>query len=150
MGDDTTGYQVDHPAEVYVDPAIGFAGDDLRQELEALATEGPSRVYVTFPTYEGLAIQVRIDGPIPNDAKRVVVDYVNNIEGGGRLIINEIEERVREQGARDARVIAMRRGTVGQDRELINARRVQQVTNIELGDDRTQWYTKEGWITLCQ
>ena len=93
---------------------------------------------------------MRIDGPIPNDAKRAVVDYVNNIEGGGRLIINEIEQRVREQGARDARVIAMRRGTVGQDRNLINARRVQQVTNLELGDDRTQWYTKEGWITLCQ
>lgn len=72
-------------AEVYVDPAVGHAGEDLRQELEALVTEGPGRVYVIFPTYEGLALQIRVDGGIPSDAKRAVVDYVNNVEGGGTL-----------------------------------------------------------------
>lgn len=135
--------------EVYVNPAVGFADNQLREQLESLATEGPSRVYVIFPSYEGLTMQVEVDGPTPADAKTAIVDYVNNIPGGDRLNINDIEQRVREQGARDARVIAMRRGSVSDDRKLINARRLQQITNLQAPDDRTQWYTRRDWITLC-
>ncbi len=137
-------------ARVHVNPAVAYPTRQLREQLESLATEGPSRVYVTFPAYEGITLQIKTIGPEPADAKQAVVDYVTNLEGGDTLIINEVEERIRDRGARDAQVLAARRGMVGEGRALLNPRQIQQVTNLQPADGQTQWYTKSDWITLCE
>lgn len=136
-------------AEVYVNPAVAYPDEQLRRELESLANEGgPSRGYVIFPEYEGVTMQLQVDGA-ENGVKEVISDYVANLEGGDRLVINDIEQRARQRGATDVRVLALRRGPVGEDRTLLNPRKVQQVTNLRPGGNRTQWYTRKSWITLC-
>ena len=73
-------------AEVYVNPAVAYPSEELRQELEALATEGPARLYVTFPSFVGVTMQLQIDGPEPANAEDAVVEYVTNLSGGDELI----------------------------------------------------------------
>lgn len=135
-------------AEVFVHPAVAFPDEQLRQELEAISTEGVGQAFVTFPAYEGIAMRIKIDGET-GGIRRAISDYVANLESGQELIINQIEQIAREQGARDAQVIALRRGVLGDDTTMLNPRTTDQVTNTRPSTDRHRWYTKPAWITLC-
>jgi uncharacterized phage protein gp47/JayE len=135
-------------AEAFVEPAVAFPPEDLREQIES-DVEGPSKIYVTLPAYEGLSLKVRATS-IPENGDARVANYVNNLATGDTLIINEIEDRVREAGAEDAQVIAIKRGTVSSDQsELIDPTRIEQITNLTPQNSRTRFYTQRQWITLC-
>lgn len=133
--------------EAFVTPSVAFPPDGLRERLEEKA-EGPTRVYVTFPAYEGVAMKIRTSGPDTNGAERVV-DYVNNLSTGDSIIMNDVVDRVQEAGARDAQVIRVKRGSVGPDKDLLDPTVIQSVTNLTPRSDRYRFYTKRSWITLC-
>lgn len=135
-------------ASVFVSPAIAYPSEDLRQRLESAASEGPGKVYVTFPSYEGVAFRIRVTSQ-PSTAEQDVADYINNLSAGDRMIINDVEQVVRDAGAIDAQVIGIRRGTVGEDRSLVQPKTLRQITNLRPQNDRTEWYTRSGWVTIC-
>jgi hypothetical protein len=135
-------------AEAFVTPAVAFPPASLREELETLI-EGPSRIYVTLPSYEGIALKIRAT-QIPDGAEESVVDYINNLSTGGTIIINDVVDRVQEAGAEDATVIRAKRGSVSDDKStLIDPTTLRQITNITAQSDRTRFYTQTQWITLC-
>jgi hypothetical protein len=135
-------------AEAFVTPATAYPPEGLRESVES-DVEGPSKVYVTLPSYEGVAMKIRATN-IPSEADVRVADYVNNLPTGGEIIINEVEDRVREAGAEDAQVISIKRGTVSDDQsELIDPTRLEQITNLTPRSARTRFYTQKAWVTLC-
>jgi len=135
-------------AEAFVEPAVAFPPEDLREQIES-DVEGPSKIYVTLPAYEGLSLKIRATS-IPESGDARVANYVNNLATGDTLIINEIEDRVREAGAEDAQVIAIKRGTVSSDQsELIDPTRIEQITNLTPQNSRTRFYTQKQWVTVC-
>lgn len=135
-------------AEAFVSPAIAYPTEDLRQRLEAEASQGPGKVYVTFPSYEGLSLRIRVQSE-PTAAAQRVAEQINNLGAGEQLIINDIEQAVRAAGAADAQVIGIKRGTVGDDRSLVQPRTLKQITNLQPRDSRTEWYARASWITIC-
>ena len=135
-------------AEVFVHPAVAFPDERLRQQLEATSTEGVGQAFITFPAYEGVAMRIRVDGSTSN-AERRISDYIANLRPGAEIIIGEIEQLIREDGATDAQVVGIRRGLLGDDTSMLNPRTVEQVTNIRPTSAEHRWYTKPAWITLC-
>jgi hypothetical protein len=136
-------------AEVLVYPAVSIPTESLRQELEQAAQEGPGQVYVLFPSYEGLKLKIEVTSQ-PDSAPQAVSDLIVNIDAGGSLVLNDVEQRVRDQGAADAQVLTIKRGPVGDNKELIRPKTLRQPTNLQPRDEQTRWYTRPDWITICQ
>jgi uncharacterized phage protein gp47/JayE len=136
--------------EAFVIPALSLPTRTLRDELEAI-WQGAGSVYVTFPDYEGLQIQIRVAGtPGASADTKAIASYVNNLALGQTLILNAIEALVQTAGATDAQVIALRRGSVDLDGDLVDPQAVRQVTNLSPRSPRSKWFTRPEWITICQ
>lgn len=132
-------------AEVFVTPAIAFPTSNLRVRLENLY-RGPSRIYITFPRYEAVALRIRITG---NPSAAAIVSYINNIPAGQILTISQIERVVLENGGTDAQVLQIRRGITDTLGNIIEPVTLNTVTNLTPKDTSTKWYTRTDLITFC-
>lgn len=136
-------------AEVFVIPAVDFPPETLRADLESLASQGPSRVYVLFPTYEGISMRLRVTDTGATASKAAIVSFINNLEPGDTVRVNDVEQAARQAGLRDATVIGIRRGVVGEGRTLQSPITLKQITDVPPLDADYRWYTEPAWIQFC-
>lgn len=131
--------------EAFVTPTASFPATGLRTELEALY-QGPGRLYVIFPTYESIALRIRVKTQV---SLTPVMDYINNLGFGETLVLNQVESILQAAGSGDAQVIGIKRGNVDESGTPVNMLSTATVTNQTLASSRSKWLASPEWVTLC-
>lgn len=132
--------------EAYVTPSTAAPEEEVRRRIENIPT-GPANLHVVFPHYEAIAL--KIDAPGASAPKKTAVDYINNVSTGGTLVIAELEARLLDDGATDAKVLALKRGKELDDGSFKTQVKLQEVTNIPARSERSRFVSREVWVTLC-
>lgn len=115
-------------------------------------------VYVTHPTYIGVEMQIQLlfdynanRNLLKESARSVIIDYVNNIDIGGEIIINEIIQRVMQLSdqIKDMNFTLFGYGNYNKD-TLVN----EDFTPLRLTNQTARWnekfYTNNKMCSLCE
>jgi hypothetical protein len=130
--------------EAQVSPAVAYPTESDRTRIRDLAA-GPSRVYVVFPAYEGLALQVETEA---SGAKEAVSAYVGELQEGETLQMESLESEMTRLLGEPTQVIGAARGDV-ENGELVRLEKVGPARRLAPRGERGKFYCPPDRVEIC-
>jgi uncharacterized phage protein gp47/JayE len=147
---------------VSVDASVPILSPGIIQAVQAAVDNvkaAGTRAYVLYPEYIGIRITIEIIFNHITDAekettrtaiKAAIVDYVNNLNRGDTLVMNQVIARtVSPQGIKNAQIVKLVSGDYNVlSKEIENSLSLLAVDQV-LGNNQ-KWFTAGNLIELCE
>ena len=132
--------------------------NNVRQVVESVSAVG-AKAFVDRPTYSGVDMKIILllsdtnqnHDEIMREVRSNIVSYINNIEIGGTLIINEIRERIQStsEGILDHIIATLSLGEFNPQTAINENLRSVSIVNQKSDLDQ-KFYTNISYIKVCE